>query len=195
MNENEGKNYDKIAVEFAKMRDSFYKEQKYIDIFLENLQPQSEILDVGCGSGYPIASYLIEKGFKVTGMDASKELLEIAKSNCPSMICKYGDMRTIEIDEKYDGIIEWWALFHLPKEDHLKMLSRFSSWIKEDGILHFTSGDKEYSEKSSEMLNTELSFYSLDPSEYERFLKKNGFKVILKEADQDQHLVWIAKRA
>ena len=111
------------------------------------------------------------------------------------MICKYGDMRSITIDEKYDGIIEWWALFHLPKEDHLMMLQRFSSWLKEDGILHFTTGDKEYSEKSKDMLNQELSFYSLNPILYENYLKENGFKILLKESDQETHLVWIVKRS
>lgn len=192
--DNEGKNYDLIAAEFAKMRDSFYKEQKYIDIFLQHLKPNADILDVGCGSGYPIAKYIIDKGFNLTGIDASKELLKIAKINCPSMICKYGDMRYIKIDDQYDGIIEWWALFHIPKEDQIMMLSRFSEWLKPEGILHFTTGDKEYFEKNKDMLNQELSFYSLDPVEYENFLIQNGFKIILKEPDQEYHLAWIAKR-
>lgn len=30
--ENQGKKYDLIASDFAKMRDSFYKEQKYLDL-------------------------------------------------------------------------------------------------------------------------------------------------------------------
>ena len=37
-------------------------------------------------------------------------------------------------------------------------------------------------------------FYSLDPTVYEQHLKKYGFEILLKERDQDQHLVWIAKK-
>src|SRR5476651_1556248 len=85
MKENEGKKYDLIAADFAKMRDSFSTEKKYIDLFLAHLNPNSHVLDVGCGSGYPIASYLIEHGLQVTGIDASKKLLKIAKKNCPLM--------------------------------------------------------------------------------------------------------------
>ena len=192
--DNQGKIYDLIAADFAKMRDSFYLEQKYLDLFMGYLQPEAQILDVGCGSGYPIAAYLIEHGFHVTGIDGPKELLNIAKINCPSMHTICGDIRTITLAQKFDAIIEWWCLFHVPKQDHSKMISRFGSWIKPGGILEFTTGEIEYDHKSSDMLNQELSFYSLDPKLYEKYLKENGFKVILRENDQEQHLVWIAQK-
>lgn len=192
---NEGQKYDVIATGFSAMRDSFSTEQKYIDLFTNYLQPKSNILDVGCGSGYPIASYLIEKEFNVTGLDASKELLKIAEAKCPLMKSIYGDMRTVSVKDKYDGIIEWWALFHLPKQDHEKMIARFAGWLKKDGVLEFTTGDSEYEGSSSEMLNQELNYYSLDPILYEKYLKDNGFKILLRESDQDQHMVWIAKKS
>jgi hypothetical protein len=44
------------------------------------------------------------------------------------------------------------------------------------------------------MLNQELSFYSLEPTSYEEYLKENGFKILLRENDQEQHMVWIAQK-
>lgn len=192
--DNEGRKYDLIASGFANMRNEFNTEKKYIDLFVQHLKPKAQVLDIGCGSGFPIASYLIEQGLQVTGIDGSQELLKIAKTNCPSLNCIYGDIRTVELDEKYDGIIEWWCLFHIPKSDHAKMITRFSHWLKKDGILEFTSGDHEFESKNSDMLDQELSFYSLDPLDYEKCLKENGFKILLRESDQDTHLVWIAQR-
>ena len=189
----QGKNYDLIAVEFANMRDSFYLEQKYLDLLMSYLQPNAHILDIGCGSGYPIAAYLIEHGFQVTGVDGSKELLNIAKIKCPTLHTVYGDIRTVTLDNKYDALLEWWCLFHIPKHDHAKMISRFKTWIKPGGFLEFTTGEQDYEQKSSDMLNQELSFYSLDPQLYEKYLKENGFKILLRENDQEQHLVWIAQ--
>ena len=43
------------------------------------------------------------------------------------------------------------------------------------------------------MLNQELAFYSLDPQLYEKYLRENDFKILLRENDQEQHLVWIAQ--
>jgi 2-polyprenyl-3-methyl-5-hydroxy-6-metoxy-1,4-benzoquinol methylase len=114
--ENEGQKYDLIAKGFSDMRDSFATEQKYLDLFLEYLKSMSTILDVGYGSGFPIASYLIDKGFQVTGVDASKELLKIAKVKTPQMKQIYGDVRNVNIIQKFDGILEWWCPFTFTKK-------------------------------------------------------------------------------
>lgn len=192
--DNQGKKYDLIAEGFAKMRDSFYKEQKYLDELIKRTPTKSSILDVGCGSGVPIASYLIEQGFDVTGIDGSQKLLDIAKEKCPKMKGILGDVRLVTLNEKYDAVVEWWCLFHIPKQDHEMMIHRFSEWLKPNGILEFTSGDAAYETASSDMLNQELHFYSLDPSEYEKYLKHYNFTIILKESDQPDHLVWIAQK-
>jgi len=191
---NQGSAYDRIAKDFSNMRSEFYLEKKYLDLFVNYLPKNSQILDVGCGSGHPIAAYLVSQGFQVTGIDASKELLKIAQNKCSSMKQIYGDMRTVKITEKYDGIVEWWALFHVPKEDHSFMISRFANWLKPHGILHFTTGDSEYFETNSDMLNQPISFYSLDAKKYEKLLKDNNFEILLNEYDQDQHMVWIARK-
>jgi len=192
MTDDEGKKYDLIASGFAQMRDSFNTEQKYIDLLIDHLKPGANVLDVGCGSGFPIASYLIEHGFQVTGVDSSKELLKIAESKTPLMQTILGDIRSVVIDQKFDAIVEWWCLFHIPKQDHAKMISRFASWLKKDGILEFTTGDSEFQASSSDMLNQKLNFYSLSPDFYEQALKENGFKLLLRESDQETHLVWLA---
>ena len=191
--DNQGKKYDLIATEFANMRESFYLEQKYLDLLMSYLEPNAHILDIGCGSGHPIAAYLIEQGFQVTGIDGSKELLNIAKIKCPALHTIYGDIRTVTLNQKYDALLEWWCLFHIPKQDHANMISRFATWIKPGGFLEFTTGDEEYDHKSSDMLNQELSFYSLAPQLYEKHLKENGFKILLRENDQEHHMVWVAQ--
>lgn len=191
---NQGKYYDIIAGEFAKLRDSFNTERKYLDALINYIPKGSHILDIGCGSGFPIADYFIKNGFDVTGIDGSKKLLKIAKKNCPKMRGLYGDIRTIQLNETFDAIVEWWCLFHLPKSDHEKMIARFMQWLKPGGVLEFTSGDSEYEGINSDMLNQKLSFYSLSPNIYEQYLKKYGFEILLKESDQEGHLVWIVKK-
>ena len=50
---------------------------------LSKLKADAKILDVGCGGGF-LSNFLSEKGFSVTGLDLSKESLEVAK------LCNHG---------------------------------------------------------------------------------------------------------
>ena len=48
------------------------------DLILEDLPPKAKVLDVGCGTGNPIAKHIVACGFRVVGVDQSKEMLKIA---------------------------------------------------------------------------------------------------------------------
>lgn len=54
--------YDLIAEEFAKTRVEF-SEKPYVDRFIQLAKPGRQLLDLGCGTGFPIARYLIDQGF------------------------------------------------------------------------------------------------------------------------------------
>jgi len=65
--------YNEIICWFDEHRSKdLTKEQFYLNYIENHLPPEGTILDIGCGTGEPIAKYFIEKGYKVTGIDASK---------------------------------------------------------------------------------------------------------------------------
>lgn len=118
--QNQGKKYNLIADEFDKDRNKSLREKKYLDSMISFLSPNDHVLDIGCGMGEPIAKYFIEKGFHITGIDASSVLLEMAKNRFPHMDWLLGDMRTIEIKNKFQAVIGYDSFFHLPVADQIK---------------------------------------------------------------------------
>ena len=190
---NQGKKYDLIATEFNNIRAKNFQEKSYLERLTRELPEQAQILDIGCGMGEPIASYLIQRNFKLTGVDASIELLKLAKDKCPAMHCIYADMRTVVIANKYDAIIAWDSFFHLSKPEQKSMLVRFASWLNKKGILLFTSGDQNSEVLHTEMLGEKFSYYSLAPETYKTYLKTLGFEVLLTECDQAEHRIWLAR--
>lgn len=60
------------------------------------------LLHLGCGAGGN--DYTFKKHFKVTGVDISEDMLEIARSYNPEVIYVYGDMRTIKLGKFFDAI-------------------------------------------------------------------------------------------
>jgi SAM-dependent methyltransferase len=46
-------------------------EADWLDRFRDLLSPRPAVLDLGCGSGEPMARHLIEQGCDLTGMDTA----------------------------------------------------------------------------------------------------------------------------
>lgn len=191
---NQGLSYDNIAKGFSAMRTEFATEHSNISEFASYLSPNAHVLDVGCGTGTPIANFLISKGLKVTGVDGSKELLNIANDKNPSMETILCDVREYDPQELYDGIIEWWCLFHIPVDHQLEMIGKFYQWLKPGGILQFTSGEIAFEGSDSCMLNESLDFYSGDKAQYLEAIESYDFTLLSCKSDQDNHLVWTAKK-
>ncbi len=72
-------------------------------LFLSLIPEHAQILDLGCGSGKPIAAYLIEQGHSVVGVDSSDVMIEMAKHNFPEQHWIQADMRQIELEQKFQG--------------------------------------------------------------------------------------------
>lgn len=191
---NQGKSYDNIAEGFAGIRTEFATEKDYIDSFVSYLKPGAHILDMGCGTGTPIARYLLSVGFQVTGVDGSEELLKIAQAENTGMDTVLCDARKYEPKNRFDGIIEWWCLFHMPVDDQLAMIEKFYNWLKPGGILQFTSGEKAFEGTDSGMLDQPLDFFSADKAEYMKVIESHHFELLSCESDQENHLVWTLKR-
>ena len=89
--------YDKHAESWGRHRPRVFSEKSWLDRFISSIPPQSSILDVGCGTGDPIAAYLTACGFFVTGVDGSPAMIEIARSRFPDTDWIKMDMRELAL--------------------------------------------------------------------------------------------------
>jgi SAM-dependent methyltransferase len=90
----------------------YRKEIDFIDSLIKQYSQEQNlhVLDIGCGTGIH-ASYLAEKGYHVTGIDFSDEMIRIAKENKKGNTDFYvADATNFELDKKYDIIL---SLFHV----------------------------------------------------------------------------------
>lgn len=189
-----GQKYDQIAQSFRQIRKQFQTEKKYLDIFMGYLPKNGLILDLGCGCGTPIDSYLVKNGFDVVGMDDSEAMLVLAANDVPEMRVLWADMKEAYFEPEFDGIIEWFSLFHLEVCEQKKLLQNSIHWLEKGGVLQFTTGSYAYEDKENDMFGIELPFFSATKEEYAQWIEEVGYKIILCENDQEDHLVWIAQK-
>ena len=92
------KGYNKIAEAYYAHRD-LNKFNSELDRLISLIPKGAHILDVGCGVGIPTSKYLIERGFKVTGIDISETMLNLAQKNVPNGKFIKMDMNEIKFEE------------------------------------------------------------------------------------------------
>lgn len=188
--------YKKHARAWTELRGKFLYEKAWLDRFLTLIPAHSHILDLGCGSAKPIAVYLIEQANTVTGVDSSDVMIEMAKKNFPEHTWILADMRTVNLNRKFDAILAWDSFFHLTQQDQRDMFEIFNQYTKAGAALMFTSGPSQ-GEVVGEMFGDALYHASLSSAEYHALLKKYNFEVIemiAEDRDCTGHTVWLAKR-
>ncbi|CEG58561.1 class I SAM-dependent methyltransferase [Legionella fallonii] len=189
--------YNELIDWFDKHRNKeLTMERFYLNLIQKHVPPGGKVLDVGCGTGHPIAQYLIEHGYEVTGIDASSQMIEQCKQHFPNQRWILADMRTLSLDEQFNTVIAWHSFFHLPHEDQRHTLKLLAELVLPNGLLIFTSGD-EYGEIWSDNGGYELYHASLSIEEYNQILKENNFTVLIhkiRDPECGEATVWVAQK-
>lgn len=180
----------------SEFRDQF-KNEGQLARLIKLLDSNSTILDVGCGAGKPIDSYLIANGMKVTGIDISQAQIELAKSYVPQAKYQVKDMSKLT-DSEYlvDAIVSFYAIFHTPREKHLDLLKKFRTFLKPNGYLLITMGANDWEGKEDNFCGTEMYWSHYGAEKNQEMIKQAGFEIVHSEIDNaggEKHLVILAK--
>lgn len=188
--------YERHAKLWDTSRGKTLFERGWLDRFAALIPQDATILDIGCGSGEPLASHFIESGYAVTGVDSSPSLIDMCQTRFPGSDWQVADMRNLSLGKSFDGLIAWDSFFHLTFEDQRRMFPLFRTHSKPGTALMFTSGPA-HGEAMGVFVGEPLYHSSLSPDEYRTLLKENGFTVVAHKAedpDCGNHTVWLAQR-
>lgn len=172
-------------------------EQSWLDHFMTLLAPSPSVLDLGCGTGRPIAVQLAARGAAITGVDAAPEMIAIFNSRVPGATAEVADMRGLDLGRRFDGILAWDSFFHLTPDDQAGMFAVFKRHAAPGAALMFTSGP-EAGEAIGTWQGEDLYHASLAPKAYRRHLADHGFEVMDHRARDPMcggHTVWLARFA
>ena len=187
--------YQRHGLEWDKARGNRLGEGAWLERFLAFIPPGGRVLDIGCGSGEPIGRYLIERGYEVAGIDVSPVLIGLCQARFPDHDWRVADMRTLETDRPFDGLIAWDSFFHLGHDDQRAMFAVFRRCAAERAALMFTSGPA-HGVAIGEFAGEPLCHASLDPAEYRALMDEHGFEVaahVAEDPDCVGRTVWLAR--
>lgn len=157
------RSYDAIASRWDDARRAFYgRERAYLDVLLAGLPPASMVLDLGCGTGRPMAEYVLARGHRVVGIDQSAALLALARRRFPAATWRRARLEDLVLDETYAAAICWDALFHVERTHHRTILANVAQRLAPGGRLMLTVGGSESPAFVDEMFG-EPFFYDSHP--------------------------------
>lgn len=186
--------YERHSARYDADRGTVLREREWLDAFLGHAREGGTILDIGCGTGEPIARYLVERGYRVLGVDSSPSMIAFCRARFPDAEWIVGDMRVLRLGRRFAGVLAWDSFFHLKHADQRSMFPRFAAHAEDGAPLLFTSGTSE-GEAIGCYAGDPLYHASLDPTEYGRLLADNGFRLRRYVADDPRcgdHTVWLA---
>ncbi len=190
--------YNKIAQDWHSNHQTDLWWKPGTDTFISLLPPKPLVLDVGCGDGNK-ATYLIQRGVKVVGIDSSEEMIKIATEEAPDGKFLILDIRNIDqLRERFNGIYLQAVLLHLPKKEISAILTKLLTKLKKGGILYATVKEIRPNQQEEE-IKTEndygytyerfFSYFNLD--EIEEISKKANLEIILHDVNHVGNTNWI----
>jgi SAM-dependent methyltransferase len=154
--------------------DGYEQYAQWINDLIRHLQCGADVLDIGCGCGLP-ATRLLARHVNVTGVDFSTIQIQRARQLVPNARFICGDIMDQDFQAaSFDAVVSFYAIIHMPLEDHAPLLRRISSWLRPAGYLLATVGRQAWTGTD------------------EAYLGVEGGKMCWSHADEATYLQWIA---
>jgi SAM-dependent methyltransferase len=136
---------------YASAYDTLYQDKNYNSecdqierAFQTSQSPTKSVLDLGCGTGghaIPLAG----RGYEVTGVDRSAEMLARAKTKAEAISAleklsfQQGDIQAIDLNKKFDAVLMMFAVlgYQLENEQVLAALNTARKHLNAGGLFIF----------------------------------------------------------
>ena len=176
--------YDVIARSYREQKDESTIKLQAFREWLARIQ-KGPVLELGCGSGFPVAMALFNEEIEYLGIDVSQSQIALAKKQFPErqesfVVAEMIDFARDAPSQAYGGIIALFAISHLERVHHVELFTHLKRMLKRGGYILFNNGfgGEGYDE---EWLGAPMFWSSFSTDWYEKTALELGFEVCLKQ--------------
>ncbi len=171
--------YNAIAEHWARHRVTLSpREAEVLPKLVEGLAPHSTLLDLGCGTGQPVATYFADAGFRIIGVDQSSAMLALARQRLPMHQWLLGTLEDFPAISNVAAVVAWDSLFHIPREQHAHIFRRVRTALPVGGRFALTIGGSEHPAFTDVMFGHTFFYDSFPPKQVAALLETAGFRVV-----------------
>jgi SAM-dependent methyltransferase len=135
------------------------------------------VIDLGCGTGFPITKVLVDEKLNVYGVDASPSLVEAFRHNLPAVpVACESVVESSFFNRTFDGVVAWGLMFLLQPDEQRHLIQSVADILVPGGRLLFTSSTGTEPLVWHDAM-TGLESRSLGAAEYRKLLAEVGLTV------------------
>ncbi len=180
--------YEGVASEFLAGRGTTHSAGigvQTVRNWARTLAAGATVIDLGCGSGFPITQILVTAGLNVYALDAAPSLVQAFRHNLPNIpvVCE-SVQNSAFFNRTFDGVVAWGLIFLLALEDQQQLLQRIAGMLAPAGRLLFTSPAEPVVWNDA---MTGLESRSLGATEYRKQLLALGLDVASEYDDEGRN--------
>jgi len=189
--------YDQMAESYMESRSSFDNTAQ-LEELAGLIPPHSRVLDLGCGTGLPVAKFFADRGHEVIGVDLSDKMIELARKNVSSAEFYVDNILNLVFDKDcFDLIVSFYCLFHFKKEKQLEVFHKIVNWLRIKGYSYFTLATEEYTGKADfegtiDFEGNVLPYSHYSVEDYQRIIRNLGAKSIVEKFNiGGETMLWV----
>jgi SAM-dependent methyltransferase len=180
--------YEAVSEEFLAHRGSSRSTGigvKEVRKWARTLPRGSNVIDLGCGPGFPITAVLVDEGLHVFGVDAAPSFVAAFQRNLPGtpVTCEAVQASGL-FDRTFDAVLAWGLVFLLQVEDQHRLIQRFAEILVPGGRLLFTFPAKPAVWND---VMTGFKSFSLGADQYRKLLAAVGISVAEEYEDEGEN--------
>ncbi|MGY6652589.1 class I SAM-dependent DNA methyltransferase [Amycolatopsis sp. TRM77291] len=145
---------------------------------LDGLPPSSRVLDLGSGTGRPVAEELSAAGHRVTGLDVSPVMVELAREQVPAATFVHADVRDwTSPPGSWEAVCAFFPFLQMPRKDTEAVLADIARWLVPGGLFALVTVPRDAEDAPAEFFGRTFRVTSFAPDDLVRRVEAAGMEV------------------
>jgi SAM-dependent methyltransferase len=129
--------------------------ERFLTWITKSLAAPARVLDLGCGCGVPVCQILARQ-HDVVGVDLSPVQIARARHLVPKAQFLQADMMSVAFsDGRFDAVIAFYAIIHVPLEEQRDLLASVSRWLRPGGLFLVSVGRRTWTGTEDDWMNVQ----------------------------------------